>query len=265
MASSPDSPHRSSQRIADVDEIDSARQPVIAAPSTDPLELSNLPKAAHPISSHHMSDETKENMQSAGQVSPMAADTSGLAISTDKSASATDTSPGKSDPAASPEAPQLKRETSTAIGPSSDQPTFKAVEAAGPIIMITLLLTTGARHPFKIDEKYLKKRNVKLDGNDPFSLSVYTLKELIWREWREEWEPRPSSPSSIRLIHFGRLLEDSALLRECRFNAESPNVVHMTVRPQDLVDEEDAKAGKGGSGSNTEGGIRTPRCRCSVM
>ena len=43
---------------------------------------------------------------------------------------------------------------------------------------------------------------------DPFSISVYTLKELILREWREEWEAKPSSPSSIRLIHFGRLLDD---------------------------------------------------------
>jgi len=33
------------------------------------------------------------------------------------------------------------------------------------------------------------------------------------REWREEWEGRPSSPSSIRLIHFGRLLDDKMALK----------------------------------------------------
>lgn len=48
---------------------------------------------------------------------------------------------------------------------------------------------------------------------DPFSISVYTLKELILREWREEWEAQPSSPSSIRLIFFGRLLDDKTPLR----------------------------------------------------
>ena len=48
---------------------------------------------------------------------------------------------------------------------------------------------------------------------DPFSISVYTLKELILREWREEWETPPSSPSSIRLIHFGRLLDDKTPLK----------------------------------------------------
>jgi hypothetical protein len=46
-------------------------------------------------------------------------------------------------------------------------------------------LTTGARHPFKLDPKYLAKRNVQAAGNDPFNLSVYKLKELILREWRD--------------------------------------------------------------------------------
>lgn len=50
-------------------------------------------------------------------------------------------------------------------------------------------------------------------GKDPFSISVYTLKELILREWREEWNDRPASPSSIRLIHFGKLLEDKEQLK----------------------------------------------------
>lgn len=122
----------------------------------------------------------------------------------------------------------------------------------GPSLMITLLLNTGARHPYKIDEKYLKKRNVSVSGNDPVNMSVYTLKELIWRDWREgnilqllycsdlrpcrsagvglrltngslEWEARPSSPSSIRLIHFGKLLDDKAHLKgEILYEASKP-------------------------------------------
>ncbi len=129
----------------------------------------------------------------------------------------------------------LDRMVSTAIGPSTDQPTpiSKDAEVAGPSLVITLLLTTGARHPFKIDEKYLKKRNVSIADNDPFNMSVYTLKELFWREWRDgmhfapyslnvikpcsntflEWEQRPTSPTAIRLIHFGKLLDDKAPLK----------------------------------------------------
>jgi hypothetical protein len=98
-------------------------------------------------------------------------------------------------------------------------PAVATTSEAGPVLVITLLLTSGARHPYKIDEKYLTKRNVNVPGvteggkKDPFSISVYTLKELILREWREEWEAQPSSPSSIRLIYFGRLLDDKTALK----------------------------------------------------
>lgn len=91
-------------------------------------------------------------------------------------------------------------------GPSSD--------AADISVEIMLLLTSGARHPFRIDEKYLHKRNVTVTGKtedgktDPSSITVYTLKELILRDWRKEWEQPPREPSAIRLIHFGRMLED---------------------------------------------------------
>jgi len=131
--------------------------------------------------------------------------------------------------------------------------------------MITLLLTTGARHPFKIDPKYLLKRNVDVQGNDPFNLSVYKLKELILREWREEWEQKPSSPSSIRLISFGKLLDDKAPLKDSKFNHDTPNVVHMTVKPQDYIDEEDTKGSKDRLGSGSEARQRSPRCRCVIM
>lgn len=60
----------------------------------------------------------------------------------------------------------------------------KEVDDAGPSLAITLLLTTGARHPFTIDGKYLRKRSVNVENYDPYAMSVYTLKELIWREWR---------------------------------------------------------------------------------
>jgi hypothetical protein len=60
----------------------------------------------------------------------------------------------------------------------------KEVDDGGPSLVITLLLITGARHPFRIDSKYLRKRGISVNNHDPFNMSVYTLKELIWREWR---------------------------------------------------------------------------------
>ncbi|KAL2003516.1 hypothetical protein VTN02DRAFT_3501 [Thermoascus thermophilus] len=157
--------------------------------------------------------------------------------------------------------------TTPAIGPSSPQPTAlaKEPEDSGPSLVITLLLTTGARHPFKIDGKYLRKRAVNVENYDPFLMSVYTLKELIWREWRSEWEPRPSSPSLIRLISFGKLLDDKAPLSDSKFSRDAPNVVHMTVKPQEIVDEEDAKGVETNYTRERDGDERSPRCHCIIL
>jgi len=85
--------------------------------------------------------------------------------------------------------PPLTREkTAPAIGPATDKPTPvpKQSEIEGPALFITLLLSsTGARHPYKLDEKYLRKRNVAVDGNNPINMSLYKLKELILRDWRD--------------------------------------------------------------------------------
>lgn len=112
--------------------------------------------------------------------------------------------------------PDLARIRSTAIGESHDsEPITKDLDETdtGPKLMITLLLLTGARHPFNLDSKYLTKRSVKVKEDDPFNLSVYKVKELILREWRDEWEMKPSSPSAIRLISFGKVLDDKAAVR----------------------------------------------------
>ncbi|KAF2094790.1 hypothetical protein NA57DRAFT_45595 [Rhizodiscina lignyota] len=161
------------------------------------------------------------------------------------------------------EAPAENVEDTEAIGPSTSAVSKSDAPSTGPAVHITLLLTNGARHPYKIDQRYLRKRSVDVENMDPFNISVYTLKELIWRDWRSEWEPRPSNPSYIRLIHFGRMLEDKLPLKECRFNHDAPNIVHMTVKPQEIVDEEDTKTGKGGR--DRDGEDRDAGCRCVIL
>ena len=81
--------------------------------------------------------------------------------------------------------PRDFRKESEAIGPAMDVPSVQHDPSSGTAVMITLLLPTGARHPFKIDERYLRKRNVTVEGMNPLNISVYTMKELIWRDWRE--------------------------------------------------------------------------------
>ena len=97
----------------------------------------------------------------------------------------------------------------------------------------------------------------------------------------KEWSVKPTSPAAIRLIHFGRLLDDKQSLDgivnvkiykvekanwvvECRFNVNTSNVVHMAVKPQDLVDEDDPKTVKG-TNRDRDGDDRTAGCRCIIQ
>ncbi|OPB38339.1 hypothetical protein A0O28_0014440 [Trichoderma guizhouense] len=166
---------------------------------------------------------------------------------------------------------ELQREDSVmAIGPAEEEIKPAGSGPDGPVCNITLLLASGGRHPYKIDAKYLSKRHVDMpdkddNGNpDPFSISIYTLKELILREWRSDWEAKPASPSSIRLIHFGKLLDDKEQLKKYQFSSDSPNVVHMSIRPQDL-DEEEPKSGSKSLPAGTTDGDRVREGRCCVI
>ncbi|EAQ87156.1 hypothetical protein CHGG_03775 [Chaetomium globosum CBS 148.51] len=175
-----------------------------------------------------------------------------------------DTSPkGKDKDEPPPVVGKAREGDSLSIGPPDlPPPALAGDDTAAPVCAITLLLPTGARHPYRIDEKYLSKRNVEVPevtesgGRDPFSISIYKLKELILREWREEWDGKPASPSSIRLIHFGKLLDDKEQLKKYQFSQDSPNVVHMSVRPPEMMEEEETAKSKAHSreGRSRDGG-----------
>jgi hypothetical protein len=176
------------------------------------------------------------------------------------SADSEDPAAGKENDAAPPPPIKDRQDSGMAIGPAQDDISVIAPGGSDdPVCNITLLLTTGSRHPYKIDGKYLSRRNVPIPEQtesgqpDPFSISIYTLKELILREWRSDWETKPASPSSIRLIHFGKLLDDKEPLRKYQFSTESPNVVHMSIRPQDLDEEEPKSGGKNQSSAGGDG------------
>lgn len=150
--------------------------------SSTPLEMSSLPAQSITGEAHSTVERQLAVPSEAGRVQSNAKDTSRNEETTQGSNAETLSPSAK---LASPTV--LTRLQSTAIGPSSDEPmpVPKEAEQGGPTLMITLLLINGARHPFKLDSKYLNKRNVEVQGHDPFNLSVYKLKELILREWRE--------------------------------------------------------------------------------
>lgn len=171
--------------------------------SSTPVEMNSL-KTDNTIGVPAEQQTTRKSIENAQMPHlPMRTDTSTAIL-------ASQYTPSPASAVPSPSSPRSNRAQPTAIGESVESPIPlpKDTENAGPTLMITLLLINGARHPFNLDAKYLSKRNVQTQGDDPFNLSVYKLKELILREWREEWELKPSSPSAIRLIHFGKVLDD---------------------------------------------------------
>lgn len=177
--STTDSATASSQPATACQEIANASRP-------DPqLPLSSTPVEMSTLSSNSATPPAHPSSSSAQATAPLTS----LPRETSRLAPRIPSQTSTSNPAQSHAAPpriNMSRACPTAIGPSSDQPMpLPKDESTGPTLMITLLLTTGARHPFKIDPKYLLKRNVDVQGNDPFNLSVYKLKELILREWRE--------------------------------------------------------------------------------
>jgi len=107
-----------------------------------------------------------------------------------------------------------------ALGPDGATPP-PLTDTANPSLRINLMLTTGARHAYTISQKYLTSRKVEAvdaEGNfDPREMSGYKLKELIWTDWRSEWEPRPRDPAAIRLIIMGRMIDDKSVIKGMEF------------------------------------------------
>lgn len=193
------------------------------------------PKSFDAVEMDNLSPNTKAEIDAAtatGAASPSQhthtihdADSSQIPLP-DKNGSL-DTSPTTNDAegAAHPSAKALGKAPATtneysdqdAIGPA-DSTQEPAIPGELTVDVMIIIPSTGNRHPFRINEKYLKKRNVNVTGvtedgkMDPFSITVYTLKELVLREWRKEWETPPREPTSIRLIKMGKMLDDKTSL-----------------------------------------------------
>lgn len=140
----------------------------------------------------------------------------------------TEAKPSASQPSQPPPAPDLNRSETAelALGPDGAQPAPNH-DPSVPALRITLMLTTGARHAYIISQKYLTSRKVTaVDASgafDPREMSGYKLKELIWTDWRAEWEARPRDPSSIRLIIMGRMIDDKVALKGMFFRLATEN------------------------------------------
>ncbi|TKA83665.1 hypothetical protein B0A55_00462 [Friedmanniomyces simplex] len=246
-----------------------------------PVEMDALPSTSSaPVSESYPVDRidpTNSMAQPNNSLSPASAPTTS-APAIDPHPTTSIASPSEPATATTPSPSPLTRKQTEALGPATDAdlsaPLMPTSTSAGPALNINLMLTTGAKHPYKIDEKYLTNRNTVAkspsgDGSfDPMAITGYKLKELIWTDWRKEWEPRPASPSAIRLITMGKMVDDKKTLNEYSFGMDRTNVVHMTVKPADFGEDEETAgkhAGKGGSIRTRDGGESGAGCRCVIL
>ncbi|KAL7267990.1 hypothetical protein RUND412_009407 [Rhizina undulata] len=188
-------------------------------------------------------------------------------LSASNSSALVATEPPAPTPAPAPaEAASQAAEVKTSAAPSP-------ITESPSSLSVTLLLISSMRHNIVMDKAYLDRHSVKNLGTkaaltDPFDMSVWQLKECIWKDWKDEWDQRPASAHFIRLIYFGRMLEDRTPLKECRLKEDAPNVVHMTVRPPEVGDDEmTQRSTKGAFGHSREreGGASSPSCRCVIL
>ncbi|KAK7205261.1 hypothetical protein BZA70DRAFT_279444 [Myxozyma melibiosi] len=99
---------------------------------------------------------------------------------------------------------------------------------------ISLLMVSGLRYTLTIDHDYMASHSLMLQ--DPEELSVKSLKECIFADWKEDWGDRPTDVEYIRLIHFGRLLDDKDSLVDSQLSRSNMyNVLHMSVRPVSIA------------------------------
>lgn len=113
-----------------------------------------------------------------------------------------------------------------------------------PGVTLTLLLISGRRVTLRIDAAFLKNHDLLCDPSD---LLIDDLKACLVNDWdSKQWGvclgDRPSSPSSIRLIYFGKILESNQTLAQCNLLTSSlPPIIHLSVRPDTLCDCVDSR------------------------
>lgn len=64
----------------------------------------------------------------------------------------------------------------------------------------------------------------------------------------------------IRSMHEAYIIPSDS-----RFSRDTPNIVHMTIKPQEVVDEEDTKGAKAQYSREREASERSPRCHCVIL
>uniref|UniRef100_A0A060T4Z0 ARAD1C01804p n=1 Tax=Blastobotrys adeninivorans TaxID=409370 RepID=A0A060T4Z0_BLAAD len=129
-------------------------------------------------------------------------------------------------------------------------------------LKLTLLLISGMRTVLKLDKTFLQTHS--LSGLAQ-KMSVGDLRKSLFKSWRDDWGTSPAGVANIRLIHLGKVLEDSQTLEECGLvPTNSINVVHLSVKPESFELESSSKAKSKGR-RRTSGGDDSHHSRCCII
>lgn len=132
-------------------------------------------------------------------------------------------------------------------------------------IKITFLCASGVKVDLELTSTLLESYKQSTTGPD--RLTVLSLKQLIcsvvadppspdtssdkqqsvWiSRLVSELQPPPDTPAQIRLIHFGKVLEDEQLLSDYNIGSatSSGSIVHLWVKPSDLDIDDSTKQQK---------------------
>jgi len=147
--------------------------------------------------------------------------------------------------------------------PASDPEASVQSPVTKPQIPLTFLLVTGNRWTLSFDPEE----------------TIGRVKEIAWNRWPAEWTAeQPPSPSFLRILYLGKILQDSATIASqfppnptsvpaaptsseapATPGAGQPTIVHLSVRPFVAGPEDDItkskarrRAGAGASGSADE-------------
>ncbi|TFK65144.1 hypothetical protein BDN72DRAFT_741013, partial [Pluteus cervinus] len=103
--------------------------------------------------------------------------------------------------------------------PTSAPPVIQTAQRSQ--VQITLLLISSRRKVMTFDAE----------------MTIGRVKELVWNSWPSEWQDEyPASPSHLRMLYLGRMLQDEDMLSDLKFpesvtSAFLPTIVHISIRP----------------------------------
>ncbi|OAX39941.1 hypothetical protein K503DRAFT_40262 [Rhizopogon vinicolor AM-OR11-026] len=101
-----------------------------------------------------------------------------------------------------------------------------------PQVFLTFLLVSGRRRTMSFDP----------------SITIGRVKELAWNAWPTEWQDEsPSTPSHLRILYLGKILQDEDTLTHLSFptslpspSSSSPTIVHLSIRPANTTTVDDS-------------------------